>query len=158
MLQESITTAAKPGSNIISNWFTLSQRLLWRIGKGTKKCHCNSETHSELTQLSQFKNTKVFLTSLEVLASDDLIFCFNRTGDKPSINGNIVNTNLHICSVHNQRFANVLQNSCFLKFCNIHRTKSVLESRFNKATVLKACFIKKRLQHRCFPVNIAKFL
>ena len=80
MLQESITTAAKPGSNIISNWFTLSQRLLWRIGKGTKKCHCNSETHSELTQLSQFKNTKVFLTSLEVLASDDLIFCFNGTG------------------------------------------------------------------------------
>ena len=75
--------------------------LLWRIGKGTKKCHCTSETHSELAQLSQFKNTKVFLTSLEVLASDDLNFCFNGTGDKPSINGNIANTNLHICSAHN---------------------------------------------------------
>ena len=30
---------------------------------------------------------------------------------------------------------------------------------FNKIAVLKACnFIKKKLQHRCFPVNIAKFL
>ena len=33
----------------------------------------------------------------------------------------------------------------------------VLESLFNKAAGLKA-FIKKRLQRRCFPVNIAKFL
>ena len=30
---------------------------------------------------------------------------------------------------------------------------------FNKVTGLKVCnFIKKRLQHRCFLVNIAKFL
>ena len=30
---------------------------------------------------------------------------------------------------------------------------------FNKVADLEACnFIKKRLQHRCFPVNIAKFL
>ena len=35
----------------------------------------------------------------------------------------------------------------------------VLESLFNKVTGLQTCnFIKKRLQHRCFPVNIAKFL
>ena len=35
----------------------------------------------------------------------------------------------------------------------------MLESLFNKAAALQACnFIKKRLQHRCFPVNIAKFL
>ena len=35
----------------------------------------------------------------------------------------------------------------------------MLESLFNKVANLKACsFIKKRLQHRCFPVNIAKFL
>ena len=35
----------------------------------------------------------------------------------------------------------------------------VLESLFNKAAGLKVCnFIKKRLQHRCVPVNIAKFL
>ena len=35
----------------------------------------------------------------------------------------------------------------------------VLESLFNKAAALQVCnFIKKRLQHRCFPVIIAKFL
>ena len=35
----------------------------------------------------------------------------------------------------------------------------MLESRFNKDVSLIACnFIKKRFQHMCFPVNIAKFL
>ena len=35
----------------------------------------------------------------------------------------------------------------------------MLESYFNKAAGLKVSnFIKKRLQHRCFPMNIAKFL
>ena len=35
----------------------------------------------------------------------------------------------------------------------------VLESLFNKAAALQVCnFIKKRLQDRCFPVIIAKFL
>ena len=35
----------------------------------------------------------------------------------------------------------------------------MLESLFNKVTGVKACnFIKKRLQHRCFPVKFAKFL
>ena len=35
---------------------------------------------------------------------------------------------------------------------------SVLESLFNKVVGLTVCnFIKKKLQHRCFPVNIAKF-
>ena len=35
----------------------------------------------------------------------------------------------------------------------------MLESLFNKVTGLEASnFIKKGLQHRCFPVNIAKFL
>ena len=46
-----------------------------------------------------------------------------------------------------------------LKVCNIHRKMSVLESLFSKITSLEACnFIKNRLQHRCFPVNIAEFL
>ena len=36
---------------------------------------------------------------------------------------------------------------------------TVLDFLFNKVAVLKAYnFIKKRLQHRCFPVNIAKIL
>ena len=35
----------------------------------------------------------------------------------------------------------------------------MLESFFNKAAGLQACsFIKKRLQHRCFPANISKIL
>ena len=37
--------------------------------------------------------------------------------------------------------------------------KHVLESMFNKVRGLKFCnFIKKRLQHRCFPVKFVKFL
>ena len=46
-----------------------------------------------------------------------------------------------------------------LKVCNIHRKTPVLESLFSKVASLEAYkFIKKRLQHRCFPVNIANFL
>ena len=55
--------------------------------------------------------------------------------------------------------SDVLQNRCFEKFHNIHRKTHVLESLFNITPGLKACnFIKGRLQHMCFPVNIAKFL
>ena len=53
-------------------------------------------------------------------------------------------------------FVDVLQNSCFSKFRNIHRKTPVLESLFNKEA---ACnFIKKRLQQRSFPLNIVEFL
>ena len=35
----------------------------------------------------------------------------------------------------------------------------MLEFRFNIVAILQACyFIKKRLQNRCFPTNIVKFL
>ena len=44
-------------------------------------------------------------------------------------------------------------------FCNIYRKTPVLELLFNKVTGLEVCcFIKKRLQHRYFLVNIAKCL
>ena len=46
---------------------------------------------------------------------------------------------------------------CSSKVCNIHRKIPVLESLFNKVAILKN-FIKKRLQHKCIPVNIARFL
>ena len=47
----------------------------------------------------------------------------------------------------------------FLKFGNIHRKTTVFDSLFDKAGELQACnFIKKRLQHWCFPGNIAKCL
>ena len=55
-----------------------------------------------------------------------------------------------------QSFADVLQNRCC---CNVLRKAPVLESLFNKVVSPQACdFNKKRLHHRCFPVNIAKFL
>ena len=46
------------------------------------------------------------------------------------------------------------------KFRKFHRKTPVLEeSLFNKVAGLKDCnFIKKRLQHRCFPVKFANFL
>ena len=51
------------------------------------------------------------------------------------------------------------EKKCSEKLRNIHRKIPVLESLFNNVASLKACnFIKKRLQHRCCPVNIAKFL
>ena len=49
--------------------------------------------------------------------------------------------------------------TCSYKFRNIHRKTPVLESLVNKVAGLKAYnFIKKRFQHRCFPVNIQKIL
>ena len=53
----------------------------------------------------------------------------------------------------------VLQNRCFYKTPDIHQKISELKSLFNTVTGLKAHnFNKKRPQHKCFPVNITKFL
>ena len=62
-----------------------------------------------------------------------------------------------------QWYADVLQNRCYLKLCNIHRKTFLLQSLFDKVAGLMVCnFIstsfRKRLQRRCFPVKIAKFL
>ena len=47
----------------------------------------------------------------------------------------------------------------FLKNSQYWQENICVKSVFNKVTDLKACnFIKNRLQHRCFPVHIAKFL
>ena len=43
-------------------------------------------------------------------------------------------------------------------FRNIHRKTPVLDFLFNKTAGLACNFNKKRLQHRCFPVNYAKCL
>ena len=49
--------------------------------------------------------------------------------------------------------------SCSEKYNNINRKTLVLKSLFNKFTGLQSGnFITKTLQHRCFPVNIVKFL
>ena len=61
-------------------------------------------------------------------------------------------------NVQKQPFATVFQNKCSSKFRNIHSKTPLMESFFlNKAAGLQGCkFIEKRLQHRLFPVNIAK--
>ena len=47
----------------------------------------------------------------------------------------------------------------FLKFCKFHRKTPMFEFLFNKVAGLRPCkFIKKRVEHRCFPVKFAKFL
>ena len=62
-------------------------------------------------------------------------------------------------SSHKGSRSHVLQNRHSWKFCGIHRKTLVLESVFNTVTDLQDCnFIKKRLQHMCFPVNIATFV
>ena len=69
------------------------------------------------------------------------------------------NTGLHInyLSVQKQPREKFFSKSCSKIFCNLYRKTSVLEFLLNKR--LHACnFIKKRLQVRCFPVNITKFL
>ena len=64
------------------------------------------------------------------------------------------------CSIKQKQLPDMFyKKSCSQQFCNIHRKIPVLQSLFNKAKVLKAYnFIKKRHQHRFFPVNIAKYL
>ena len=44
-------------------------------------------------------------------------------------------------------------------YCNIHRKVPVLEVLFDTTAGFQVCnFIKKRLQHKCFHGNFAKFL
>ena len=58
-----------------------------------------------------------------------------------------------------QLFIGVFQSGCSQKYHKIHKKTPVLEFLFDKVAGLKAYnFNKKRLLHRCFPVNIAKFL
>ena len=53
----------------------------------------------------------------------------------------------------------VLQKKLFLKISQYPQESAVLESLFKKVAVLIACnFIKKTPQHRCFCLNIAKFV
>ena len=50
-------------------------------------------------------------------------------------------------------------NKCSQKFRKFHMKTSLLESLLNKVAGIQVCnFIKKRLQHRYFPVKFAKFL
>ena len=57
----------------------------------------------------------------------------------------------NVRDTHKELFADVLQNKCSQKVCNIRRKRPVLEPLFNK-------FITRRLQNRCFPFNTTKLL
>ena len=54
-----------------------------------------------------------------------------------------------------QPFADVLKNTCFEKCLRFYFKTSVVEFLFNTVAALKAHnFIKKKLRHRCFPLNL----
>ena len=58
-----------------------------------------------------------------------------------------------------QSSGSILEKRCSQKFRQIHRKTPVSQSFFKKSCRSQACnFIKKTLQHMCFPVNLAKFL
>ena len=63
-------------------------------------------------------------------------------------------------TLHNWIYVNVYFSAMIEAAIRICSLKWVLlEFPFNEVAGLKTCsFIKKRLQHRCFPVNIAKCL
>ena len=59
----------------------------------------------------------------------------------------------------NLGFKGLSNRSSVKKFHKLHRKTPVLKSLFNKVAGPQACnFIKKRFQHRCFPLKCAKFL
>ena len=52
-----------------------------------------------------------------------------------------------------------IENAALKNFAMFTDKTPVLESPFNRLAGFKTCnLFKKRLRHRCFPVNIAKFL
>ena len=112
-------------------------KLLWRIWK-IKSSACSLNL-CPLNQLSYVTNSRVKAFHLKVKQGSLEIW--------------------PLWNWQKQSFAGVFQNRCSWKFHNIHKKKPVLEPLFNKVAGLKAYnFIKKKLQHRCFPVNITKFV
>ena len=80
-------------------------------------------------------------------------------------NFTIVKYNLKISNIyHHIKFRRSIMNRCsikklFLKILQYSKSCKILQIFFNENVGLQSCnFFKKRLQHRCFPVNIAKFL
>ena len=45
-----------------------------------------------------------------------------------------------------------------VKFCNVHKKTCSKISKCSQGNICVGVFVKMRLQHRCFPVKIAKFL
>ena len=66
------------------------------------------------------------------------------------------------CSIKNKNVTEAATDcsvkKMFLRVLQISQKTPVLETLFNKVAGLQVNYIKKRNQHRCFPVNNAKFL
>ena len=61
--------------------------------------------------------------------------------------------------IQKQLLIDVFQNRCSEEFLKFDRKAPLQESLFNNVAGLNACnFVKKRLQHRYFPVKFAKLL
>ena len=126
--------------------------------------------YSTTMQLCQLNQNNSLLTSFYV---HKLKFISHKVHPSSSSHGqlreivNLVNNFLNIILdyLQHQQSSN-FKSSClqmFFKigvlFYHIPRKTPVPELLFNKVTGLEVCnFIKKRLQHRCLLVNIAKFL
>ena len=68
------------------------------------------------------------------------------------------NQNIPLEMLQKQLFVDVIQDKCSCKFCKFRRKTPMLESLFDKVAGLYTCnLIKKRFQHRSFPVNLQNF-
>ena len=88
-----------------------------------------------------------------------MFLCFKRNKRPIWFLNNFIQFSMQYTTTIRSSRSQVFFEISVLNVCNIHRKMPVSESLFSKVASLEACnFIKKRLQHRCFPVNIAKFL
>ena len=87
-----------------------------------------------------------------------MILCFKRNKRLIWFLNNFIQFSMqYITTIRSSRLQVFFEIGLF-KVCNIHRKTPVLKSLFSKVATLEACnFIKKRPQHRYFPVNIARF-
>ena len=91
--------------------------------------------------------------------SKTVFLCFNRSKRPIWLLNNFMQFSMKYTTTIRSSRSLMLFEISVLKVCNIHRKKIALESLLSKVASLEACnFIKKRLQHRYFSVNIANFL
>ena len=130
---------------------------------GKIRLHQSGLTNSNFEQISDFVSRFVcfilfvFLISYFVGALSELLLCWIGLSDTVSFP--IIAKEL-VESVWNTVFRSSYWKCSIITvlFRIIHRKAPVFESLFDKVRGLQACnFIKKRLQHRRFLVNIANF-
>ena len=88
-----------------------------------------------------------------------MILCFKRSKRAIFFLNNFIQYSMQYITTIRSNRSQMFFEIGILKACNIHRKRPALEFLFNKVASLETCnFIKKKLQQRCFPVNIATFL